>query len=363
MNYVPPRRSDGTIQTRRLQQPWPAGRPFRILSIDGGGICGILPASILAEIEARYLGGGSVADYFDMVAGTSTGGIMALGLAHGLSGRMIRDFYMEKGDRIFPAAAGVRRRMRWLARLFRPVYDTGPLEQELLRIFGDSPLGDARIRLCIPSFEGVHGEPWIYKTPHHPDYQKDRVERMVRVALATSAAPTYFRALGNNGYVMVDGGLWANNPVMNAIVDALSCYDLDRSQIRVLSLGCGETSFKVDPAMSRGGLVRWRQGLTAAMRAQSRNALGQGFLLLGKPNVLRLDAPETPTPIPMDDHRRAAAELPSMARSLVEASGALVQKLFLRDAVDPFVAAPVRTGSHGDIHVHRHGNGALSGDL
>ena len=338
MNYVPPRRSDGTIQARRAPQPWPEARPFRILSIDGGGICGILPASILAEIESRYLGGGSVADHFDMVAGTSTGGIIALGLAHGLSGRTIRDFYIEKGDRIFPPAAAPRRRMRFLARLFRSVYDRGPIEQELLRIFDDAPLGSARTRLCIPAFEGVHGEPWIYKTPHHPDYQKDRVERMVRVALATSAAPTYFRALGNNGYLMVDGGIWANNPVMNAVVDALSCYDLDRSQVRVLSLGCGETSFKVDAGMSGGGLVKWRHGLSAAMRAQSRNALGQSYLLLGKPNVLRLDAPETPTPIPLDDHRRAAAELPSMARSLVEASGEVVRQMFLQDTVDPFVA-------------------------
>ena len=342
MSYVPPKRSDGTIQARRVPQSWPAGRPFRILSIDGGGICGILPASILAEIETRYLGGRSVAGCFDMVAGTSTGGIIALGLAHGLSGRAIRDFYVERGDRIFPIASAAHRRLRWLGRFVRPAYDTGPLEEELLRIFGDTPFGDARTRLCIPSFEGIHGEPWIFKTPHHPDYQKDRVERMVRVAMATSAAPTYFRTLANNGYVMADGGIWANNPVMNAVVDALACYELERSQVRVLSLGCGETSFKVDPAMSGGGIVRWRHGLTAAMRAQSHNALGQAFLLLGRPNVLRLDAPETPRPIPMDDHRRAVGELQFMARTLVEASGMSVRDMFLEKFVDPFVPVPVR---------------------
>ena len=90
MNYVPPRRSDGTIQTRRPQQPWPKDRPFRILSIDGGGICGILPASVLAQLEQRFLGGQSVARHFDMIAGTSTGGIIALGLAHGLTAKAIR---------------------------------------------------------------------------------------------------------------------------------------------------------------------------------------------------------------------------------------------------------------------------------
>src|SRR3954471_11858373 len=91
MSYVPPRRSDGTIQSRRPQQPWPKDRPFRILSIDGGGICGILPAAVLAELERRFLDGRSVAAHFDMVAGTSTGGIIALGLARGRTATEIRD--------------------------------------------------------------------------------------------------------------------------------------------------------------------------------------------------------------------------------------------------------------------------------
>ncbi|MFT8246441.1 CBASS cGAMP-activated phospholipase [Roseomonas sp. BN140053] len=336
MNYVPPRRSDGTHQGRRQQLPWPKDRPFRILSIDGGGICGILPAAILAELESRFLGGRSVAGYFDMVAGTSTGGIIALGLAHGLTGRDVQRFYMEKGEQIFPNSNALVRCWRWARKFHRSAYDNQPLEQELLKIFGDTPFGDARIRLCIPSFEGIHGEPWIYKTPHHPDYRKDRVERMVKVALATSAAPTYLRAVPNNGYLMVDGGLWANNPVMNAVTDALACYDIERSQIRVLSLGCGETAFKVDQARSGGGLFQWKNAIRAAMRAQSHNALGQSWLLVGKENVVRLDAPETSNPIAMDDHRRAAAELPAMARSLVEGAGQHVKELFLSDIAVPY---------------------------
>src|SRR5262245_15868272 len=71
-------------------------------------------------------------------------------------------------------------------------------------------------RLVIPAFEGRRGEPWIFKTRHHPDDKKDRIERIVRVALATLAAPTFFQALPNNGYLMLGGGLWSNNPIMNA---------------------------------------------------------------------------------------------------------------------------------------------------
>ena len=336
MNYIPPRRSDGTIQHTRARLPWPQDKPFRILSIDGGGICGILPASVLAELETRFLGGGSVVNHFDMVAGTSTGGIIALGLAHGLSGREVQRFYLERGHRVFPNPNPIVRGWRRIRRWHRPAYSSKALKQELLGIFGDTPLEDARVRLCIPSFEGIHGEPWIYKTPHHPDYRKDRVERMVTVALATSAAATYLRAVPNNGYLMVDGGLWANNPIMNAVTDALACFDIRRSQIRILSLGCGETPFKVDPGRAKGGLFQWRDAIRAAMRAQSHNALGQAYLLVGKENVVRLDAPETANPIPMDDHRRAAAELPLIARALVEGSGHHIQGLFLKDAAAPY---------------------------
>lgn len=334
MNYTPPRRSDGTIQTRRVQQPWPAGKPFRILSIDGGGICGILPASILAELENRFLGGGSIANHFDMIAGTSTGGIIALGLAKGLSAAQIRDVYVERGGLIFPPTNIFGRWLRRATRIQRYVYEREPLQNELLRIFGDTALGEARNRLCIPSFEGTHGEPWIYKTPHHPDYKRDKFASMVTVGLATAAAPTFFAALPNNGYTMVDGGLWANNPVMNALVDALACYELDRRQIQILSLGCGETAFKVDASKSSGGLFQWRKAITAAMRAQSRNALGQAYMLVGKDQVMRLDAPESSRRIELDYYLRARDELPLMARALVEASGNAVAERFLRTAAD-----------------------------
>jgi patatin-like phospholipase/acyl hydrolase len=340
VNYVPPRRSDGTIQTRRPQQHWSSDRSFRILSIDGGGICGILPASVLAELEHRFLGGQSVARHFDMIAGTSTGGIIALGLAHGLTAKTIRDFYLQRGASIFPPPSSIGRLTRWLRQKHRYVYERGPLEDELLQIFGDAVLGQAQTRLCIPAFEGRHGEPWIFKTPHHPHYQKDRLERMVKVALSTAAAPTFFESLPNNGYVMVDGGLWANNPVMNALVDALACYNLDRAQVQILSLGCGETTFKVDQAKSRGGQIQWREVILAAMRAQSLNALGQAYLLIGKDHVMRIDAPESSTPIALDDARRAREELPAMGRSLVEGAGREIARVFFTDMVDPFVPCP-----------------------
>lgn len=341
MSYVPPPRSDGTRQTHREPLAWPQDRPFRILSIDGGGICGILPASILAELEARYLGHRPIGDYFDMIAGTSTGGIIALGLSKGLTAAAIRDIYVERGGLIFPPVGRLRRLWRRVRRLQRYPYERKPLEDELLRLFGETVFGEAQTRLCIPAFEGRYGEPWLYKTPHHPDYKRDRHATMVTVGLATAAAPTFFEALPNNGYVMIDGGLWANNPIMNALVDALTCFDIERRQVRILSLGCGETSFKVTAAKARGGILHWWNVYWAAMRAQSKNALGQAYLLVGKDQIIRMDAPESSNPIDLDDYERAKDELPNMARSLVEAGGRDVERLFFGEKATEYTPLPL----------------------
>lgn len=81
---------------------------------------------------------------------------------------------------------------------------------------GEAVLDHARTRLVIPSFEGRFGESFLYKTPNHPDYQKDRHKKFTHVALHTTAAPSYYPGVEDDGYVMIDGGVWANNPVMDA---------------------------------------------------------------------------------------------------------------------------------------------------
>lgn len=342
MNYIPPRRSDGTIQHTRVKLPWPKDRLFRILAIDGGGIRGVFPAAYLAEIEKRFLQGRSIARSFDMIAGTSTGGIIALALAHGLTAQEALKIYVDRGDRIFPPRKGLSR----VARLFRwtraPKYDGSTLKSELLDVFGEKVLDAATTRLVIPSFEGRHGEPFIYKTPHHADYQKDRHKKFAHVALHTTAAPTYFAGVEDDGYVMLDGGLWANNPVMNAVVDALACYDITREQIRVLSLGTGDSTFTVPERVRNGGVAHWAvlRAFSAASRAQSKNALGQTYLLVGKNNVLRVDVPETENPIALDDVARSLKELPLAARALVESSGHWVETMFLQDEADVFIKCP-----------------------
>jgi uncharacterized protein len=242
-------RSKGSLTRRRVQQLWPKDREFKILSIDGGGIKGIFPATLLAEIEERYLGGGSVAEHFDLITGTSTGGIIALGLSIGMPARMIAALYVEHGGEIFaaPRFGWLGRKWRWWRDLARYRYDRAVLSDLLLQIFGDRKFEEAKSRLCIPSCDGRFGDVYVFKTPHHPDFEKDRHEQMTTVAMATAAAPTYFQPLDAEGYRFIDGGLWANNPIMVGVVDALSCFDLDVSTWTATRFACSAWGAGTNP--------------------------------------------------------------------------------------------------------------------
>jgi uncharacterized protein len=328
-------RSKGAIPQRRVPQNWPKDRRFRILSIDGGGIKGLFPATFLAELERRYLGGASIAGYFDLVAGTSTGGIIALGLGAGLKASELADIYTRRGADVFPQPRESpfgRMRHWWRAKrsYLHYHYERTALENLLLDTLGAKLLDDSIVRLCIPAFEGKHSEVFVYKTPHHPDYKIDRFESMVKVALATSAAPTYFRPLEHKGYTLVDGGVWANNPVMLAVIEALVCFDVERGQIDVLSLGCGEEPYVVsENQINAGGKLAWSDAIFAAMRLQSLAATNQARLLLGPPAVQRINPPANPQPILLDDFRRSLEELVPAARAVVDKCGGQLAKILL----------------------------------
>ena len=226
--------------------------------------------------------------------------------------------------------------------LVKSRYDRDALEAILREVLDDRLFGEASTRLCIPAFDGKHGEVFVFKTPHHPDYKTDRYEQMVKVALATAAAPAFFRPLRNGGYTFVDGGVWANNPIMLAVVEALTCFDLDRSQIEVLTIGCGDDPYVVSGSqMKGGGLLAWRSIFYAAMRLQSLSATNQARLLLGPSAVLRIDAPTNDRKIELDDWRRASSELPTLASAAVEAKGAAIGAQFLTEAAVPYVPCPV----------------------
>ena len=279
---------------------------------------------------------------FDLVTGTSTGGILAIGLGAGITATELRDLYIHRGCEIFPpiksrALAGVRRHFQSVWQVFKYRYDRKALTAILQETLGDRTFGEARTRLCIPSFDGRYGEVYIFKTPHHPDFRKDGRELMTKVAEATSAAPTFFRPLEDGGYTFVDGGVWANNPIMIGLVDALTCYSVKPEQVRILSLGCGGNPYIVDRRkIVAGGIWAWRDVIFAAMRLQSQNAVGQARLLIGADRVIRVDAPTTRARIEMDDWRRAVDELPGAAEAALDDMGPEVADRFLHEPAVPY---------------------------
>lgn len=256
--------------------------------------------------------------------------------------------YFHPADQGFLGRA--HRRLRAWQRLQHYSYERGALERILLELLGGRTLGAAGSRLCIPSFEGEHGEVYIFKTPHHPDFTKDQRESMVKVGLATSAAPGYFRPLRDGGYTFVDGGVWANNPIMIALVEALTSFAVSRERIRILSVGCGSEPYSVSGRkLTRGGLWHWRDIINAAMSLQSQNALGQAGLLIGLERVVRIDVPPGIGPIELDDWR-AAAELLRPAAAATHAAGERIWAEFL--ATPALRYTPLVTASEessGDI--------------
>jgi len=267
---------------------------FRILSIDGGGIKGVFPAAFLAAVERTSRK--RIADHFDLIVGTSTGGILALGLGFGFSAEQMLDFYRAHGPRIFPASRWAWR-LQGLKSLFRRRYGSGVLRAALEGVFAERKLGEARVKLVIPATSALTGDVYIYKTPHHPRFVTDQHERVVDVALATAAAPTYFPPhVGRNGVTLLDGGLWANNPVMVGVVEGMAILEQPRETMRVLSLGCTASPISLG-AMARrnGGAAAWaKPAVEWITHGQAVSATNQARLLLGKPNVLRVQAEVQP---------------------------------------------------------------------
>jgi patatin-like phospholipase/acyl hydrolase len=340
-------RSAGSIPGRRARQSWPPDRDFRILSLDGGGIRELFPAAILADFEASLGAGASIADHFDLAAGTSTGGIVALGLGAGKKAAEIRDLYLHRGPHIFPPVWDNTLGRAW--KLLRNNvlnigfnrYDRQALERVLQEFLGAKLLGESSLRQLIPAFDGRFSEVFLFKTRHHDDYKQDWRMKMVDVAMATSAAPTIYKALDTGGYRLIDGGVWANNPLMLAIVEAMICYDVPRERIKVLSIGCGDDPYFVTRPMVGGGLWQWRKVIGAAMRAQSLAATNQARLLLGPENVVRIEPALTKGPIDLDDYRRAVDELLPAVGNAVAAHRSRVEAMFLADRVAPFVPVPM----------------------
>lgn len=262
--------------------------PLHILSLDGGGIKGLFSAAVLAKIEEDH--SVRVVDHFDLIVGTSTGGIIAIALGLGVTPAELVKFYTEHGVRIFEDVP--RGRLRTFVHcLRRRKYGNTALRKSLRTVIGDQLLGQSTKRLVIPTYNLGRDEVRLFKTAHHPRLKRDWKIPAWQVAMATSAAPTFFPAWrGIENQRLVDGGVWANNPTLVGIIEARSLLGAELDQIRVFSLGtCDDLTHRPD-GLDEGGWIAWRsQAPKVIMRGQSVGTDNLAALLLGRQRIRRVD--------------------------------------------------------------------------
>lgn len=249
---------------------------MRILSIDGGGYLGLATASFLNAMEQRY--GARAADRFDLFCGTSTGAIIALALAKGMSAAEVVTLYEELGPKVFQRAP-LHERVVPFFRTLRAVpgalHDNAPLAAALTNAFGTMTLGDLRLRgktVLIPAFNLTAGRPTIFKTDHGAGLRAHDRYLLRDIALASSAAPKYLPLVELTDPVTgsieryCDGGVVANSPALLGYAEAVSHLGISPTDLEILSLGT-----------PRENLSEPLSSLTWAQRKLARGLWGWGL--------------------------------------------------------------------------------------
>jgi uncharacterized protein len=221
---------------------------MRILSIDGGGIRGLIPAMVLCELEERSPR--PLVELFDLVAGTSTGGIIACALAKGLTAREIVPLYRTEGPKIFRRSLG--KFVTSAGGLLDEKHDDEALNRALATYLGDTTLGEARVDVMVTAYDLHAREPHFFKSWR--DEWRD--VRMTDAVRATSAAPTYFEPWRLGDRSLVDGGVFATNPAMCAYAEAARLRPGE--DVRLVALGTGRLTQRIDHDDAKDwGLVEW----------------------------------------------------------------------------------------------------------
>jgi uncharacterized protein len=265
-------------------EPEKGKREFKILSIDGGGIKGLYSSTILEHFEGKF--NCLLSDYFDLLCGTSTGGLIALAASLKIPMAKVSEFYQQEGPKIFP-----KQKAFWLPQVFGKKITLGdikqvfwggkfsdePLRKALEEIFGERKIGESNNYLCIPTYTVTEARAWVFKKDHH-DLDRDDKARYVDVALATSAAPT-FLPLAEIPYYdhkqFIDGGVWANNPTLTGLIEALKFFvgaGKEFDSIKILSISSLSVAGGKPPGLKRRrSFWNWKKDLfETSMTGQSQ---------------------------------------------------------------------------------------------
>ena len=258
---------------------------FHILALDGGGARGIYAAQVLARIEQKL--GAPIREHVDLIAGTSTGAIIAGAAAVGIPMAEIVNLFKAESPHIF-------RKSGWGSPLFRSKYSLRPLERVIRGLIPDQTMGETPTPLIITSSDLSAGGVHVFKSRYLKElggpYVRDSGVLLSDAILASCAAPIYFDPVPVGEFLLADGGLWANNPSMIALTEAVSRFERDVRQIHILSVGTGHSQKLYRRSRHWGFITGWgRQKLVAYMLGlQSQASTNMARLLLAD-RYLRLD--------------------------------------------------------------------------
>jgi len=304
---------------------------IQVLALDGGGFRGLSQAIILAEMEKRT--GRRTADCFDIITGTSTGGILALALGKGIPAQKIVDFYIDDGKSIF-ATTHAGRFVRWVKWWVCSKHSALHLRKALRSCLGeDTLLGDSLTRLVIPSFELGLRKPYLFKTDHDPKYDTDWTRKMWEIAMATSAAPTYFPYYKSSwGNYYADGGLWANNPSVTGAVEAVKIMGYPPESMKILNLGngCSDLTYGKPSWAKKLGVAGWAKDIPELLMDASAVSVASTSQLLWGDRFLRIEPKLTNRLCPLDRYEPDA--LRSHAEEAVRLNSEALRAFFNHNA-------------------------------
>ena len=268
-----------------MENPIAQDSAFNVLALDGGGARGIYSAQILACIE--QLNGAPVREHFDLIAGTSTGAIIAGAAAVGIPMDRVVELFKDESPRIFR-----KRRLRSFH--IRSKYSIRSLEQAVQSCVSGLTLGEVSTPLMILGSDISTGGVHVFKSRYLKDlgepYVRDANVVLSDAILASCAAPTFFDPVSVGDFLLADGGLWGNNPSIMALTESVSKFGRSVEQVRILSIGTGHSVNLYSQNRLWGLITGWgREKLVSyVLRLQSDASANMAKLLLAD-RYLRID--------------------------------------------------------------------------
>jgi uncharacterized protein len=242
---------------------WSAESPFQSLALTGGGFRGLFTARVLQVVEEHIKV--PIGQRFDLTCGTSIGGIVALAVAFEVPMKKVVEVFQAEGLNIFPSreppTSAIGKGFDLYKHKSKPRYPSAPLRAAITKLIPEKTiLGDALHAVAIPAVNVTQGCPQVFKTRHRAEWNRDWKLRAVDVALATSAAPTFFELAEVDGNLYADGGLFANAPDLVAIHEAEHFFGVALEAQRLLSVGTTTKSYSVSFGAGRQfGIADWME--------------------------------------------------------------------------------------------------------